>query len=297
MEENIDVIIEDDSAFDAELDQQITQMAEQNGAAKPPETVKQNSSDTQVPSEPSTVTPSAEEVPQVNQDEAQTPTEPYEFKAPIKGQFESEESFAMRQNLALLIANKKASNNPQEQEVIQNQIKEIRNDLRNLKPDIINKPSNNNDGTPSNVQPEEGNQTAQTPQDIAQQVLETIKIEQYNESMTKEVNSFLNKYPEFKDPAVRETFIEFFDDNYKLEGKTPEQSKMVLELARQARFRPEESVQERVLKAAGVQNQVNAMQFPGGTVVKQALPQHQQDSIDEMVKAGISEERAKELIS
>jgi hypothetical protein len=297
MEENIDVIIEDDAAFDAALDQQITQMAEQNGAAKPPETVKPTSPDTQVPSEPSTVTPSAEEVPQVKQDEAQTQPEPYEFKAPIKGQFESEESFAMRQQLALLIANKKASNNPQEQDVIQNQIKEIRNDLRNLKPDIINKPSNNNDGTPSNVQPEEGDQTVQTPQDIAKQVLETIQTQQYNESMTKEVNSFLNKYPEFKDQEVRDTFIEFFDDNYKLEGKTPEQCKMVLELARQAMFRPEETVQERVLKAAGVQNQVNAMQFPGGTVVKQALPKEQQDSIDEMVKAGISEERAKELIS
>lgn len=296
MEENIDVVIEDDSAFDAELTQQITQMAEQNGAAKPPETVEPISPDTQVPSEASTVTPSAEEVPPVKIDEAQTPTEPYEFKQPVKGQFESEESFAMRQSLALLIANKKASNNPQEQEVIQNQIKEIRQDLKNLKPDIITKPSNHNDGTPSNVQPEEGYQASQTPEDIAKQVLETIKIEQYNESMTNEVNSFLNKHPEFQDPAVRETFIEFFDENYKLEGKSPEQSRLVLELARQAMFRPDETIQERVLKAAGVQNQVNAMQFPGGTVVKQALPKHQQDSIDEMVKAGISEERAKELI-
>jgi hypothetical protein len=62
-------------------------------------------------------------------------------------------------------------------------------------------------------------------------------------------------------------------------------------------FKPSESIQERVLKGANVQEKVNAMQFPGGTIAKSEYTPDVRKSIDELVATGLSEEKAIELIS
>jgi hypothetical protein len=71
----------------------------------------------------------------------------------------------------------------------------------------------------------------------------------------------------------------------------------VLELARENMFRPAETLQERVLKGANVQEKVNAMQFPGGTVTKADYSPEVRKSIDELKATGMSEEKALELLA
>jgi hypothetical protein len=113
---------------------------------------------------------------------------------------------------------------------------------------------------------------------------------------TLTIDSFFEKHIEFKDPAVKEVFTDFFDSNYKLEGKDAKGMMQVLELAHAAMFRPNETIQERVLEGANVQEKVNAMQFPGGSIVKTGLTPSQEQSVKEMVASGLSEDKARALI-
>ena len=62
-------------------------------------------------------------------------------------------------------------------------------------------------------------------------------------------------------------------------------------------FKPSETITERVLKGATVQEKVNAMQFPGGTIAKQDYSPEMKNSISELVATGMSEEKAAELLS
>ena len=71
----------------------------------------------------------------------------------------------------------------------------------------------------------------------------------------------------------------------------------VLELARENMFKPAETITERVLKGADVQNKVNAMQFPGGSTAKVEYSPEMLKSIDELKATGMSEEKALELLS
>ena len=71
----------------------------------------------------------------------------------------------------------------------------------------------------------------------------------------------------------------------------------VLELARENMFKPSESIQDRVLKGANVQEKVNAMQFPGGTVAKSDYSPEMRKSIDELKATGMTEEKAIELLT
>ena len=71
----------------------------------------------------------------------------------------------------------------------------------------------------------------------------------------------------------------------------------VLELAREAMFKPSETIQERVLKGADVQQKINAMQFPGGSIAKGDFSPEMRKSIDELKSTGMSEEKAIELLS
>jgi len=71
----------------------------------------------------------------------------------------------------------------------------------------------------------------------------------------------------------------------------------VLELARESMFKPSETIQERVLKGANVQEKVNAMQFPGGTIAKTDYSPEMRKDLDELIATGLSEEKAVELLS
>ena len=231
----------------------------------------------------------------------ETPTEPapesIDFtKAPTKGKFESDESYTMRVNLFDLINQRKTAKTQGEKDAIQEQMKALRTEISDLsrksKPSLLNF---NNDDTPQYVKPEEGTQPL-TPEQIDAIVDQKLQQRQQVIENKSVIDSFFDKHAEFKDPDVKDVFIEFFDNNYKIDGKSPKEVTVVLDLARQAMFRPSETVQERVLKAAGVQEKVNVMQFPGGTIVKPGLTAEQQKSIDEIVATGMSEQKARELI-
>jgi hypothetical protein len=100
-----------------------------------------------------------------------------------------------------------------------------------------------------------------------------------------------------KDPDVREVFFDFVDANYNWQGKSGKDLITILELAKEAMFKPSESIEERVIKGANVQEKVNAMQFPGGTNGKQDFSPEMRKSIDEMKATGMSEEKAIALLS
>jgi hypothetical protein len=108
---------------------------------------------------------------------------------------------------------------------------------------------------------------------------------------------FVDRHPELKDVDTREVFFDFVDSNYNWQNKGSKELMTVLELARENMFRPAETIQERVLKGANVQEKVNAMQFPGGTVNKPDHSPELRKSIDELKATGMSEEKALELLA
>ena len=111
------------------------------------------------------------------------------------------------------------------------------------------------------------------------------------------LDSFVDRHTELKDVDTREVFFDFVDSNYNWQDKSGKELMTVLELAQESMFKPSETITERVLKGADVQNKVNAMQFPGGTVAKTDYSPEMRKSIDEMVATGLPEDKAIELLS
>jgi hypothetical protein len=111
------------------------------------------------------------------------------------------------------------------------------------------------------------------------------------------LDQFVGRHDELKDEDTREVFFDFVDSNYNWQNKSGKELMTVLELARESMFKPSETIQERVLKGANVQEKVNAMQFPGGTIAKTPYSPEMAASIKEMVATGMSEEKAIELLS
>jgi len=111
------------------------------------------------------------------------------------------------------------------------------------------------------------------------------------------LKTFVERHTELADVDAREVFFDFVDSNYNWQGKSGKDLMTVLELARESMFKPSESIQERVLKGANVQEKVNAMQFPGGTAVKTEYSPEMRKSLDELIATGVPEEKAVELLS
>ena len=111
------------------------------------------------------------------------------------------------------------------------------------------------------------------------------------------LDKFVDRHTELKDEDTREVFFDFVDSNYNWQNKSGKELMTVLELARESMFKPSETIQERVLKGANVQEKVNAMQFPGGTIAKTNYSPEMTASIKELVATGMSEEKAIELLS
>lgn len=287
---NDEVVVEDiDDGSETELDKSIndtiSRVRAEAGQEPIPPTV-----------ETSTETPSAEVVPPPVKEE--TPIEEASeaidlTTPPKKGKFESDDSYNMRLNLFDLIKARKAAQTPAEKDAIQEQMKALRTEIGDLSR-AVQKPSlsNNNDDAPQ-ADPEKKPPNSADIDAIVDQRLIARQTAIEIRSVTE---SFFEKHPVFKDPDVRDVFIDFVDSNYKIEGKSSKEVAVVLDLARQAMFRPNETVQERVLKSAGVQEKVNAMQFPGGTIVKPGVTPEEQKSIDEIVATGMSEAKARQLI-
>lgn len=274
----VDTVVDDESELDALINNTINeQKAENSGVVVPPETTKE-----------SVVTPvPATEVPQEVEAQKEEPIS--DLRAPIQGKFESDESYQVRLHIAEMIKQRESASTEDEKDSIQNELKNFRKEFGHLITNNRSQPLISND-TPSNEQ------EPQNALDIDSIVERKLVERQASLENKFTIDNFFKNTPELKDENVRQVFIDFFDANYKIDGKTGDQIVQVLNLAKQAMFRKSDSIQERVLAGSNLQEKINAMQFPGGTIVKPGLTADQQQSVNELVASGMSESKARELI-
>jgi len=288
-----ETVIDDESALDAEIDASVQAVIAGKELAAPVAEVKtevSNPTDTKV-EEPST--PPA-------------PEEKYEFRVPNKGKFESDETYEKRIELLDLVKRRKLATTEEQKQIISDQIKTTKNQIKTL------------NGADRFINPlDKGEDKAEVKEEIVDESLKAdqerlkqlggvtkedmqamIQQERQAAEVKSTLDTFIGKHPELADTDVREVFFDFVDSNYNWQNKGGKDLMVVLELARENMFKPSETIQERVLAGANVQEKVNAMQFPGGTVIKQsALSPEVKKSVDELVATGMSEEKALQLIS
>ncbi len=228
--------------------------------------------------------------------------EGYEFRIPNKGKFESDESYEKRVELLDLVKRRKLANSPEQRQKLSDEIETTKNQLKNL--NGVDKITNPLNSVESTVPAEESESLKADRERLKQlggatkeDIQEIINQEKVISDTKSTLETFVGRYPELKDADIREVFFDFVDTNYNWEGKTGKALMTVLELARENMFKPSESIQERVLKGADVQNKINAMQFPGGTIPKSDYSPEMRKSIEELIATGMSEAKAVELLS
>lgn len=295
-EEKKEAVVDDESALDKELEESITAVRTGN---------------TLEPSAQAKTEVKPEETPAEAKEEEQTSPAPveegkkeegYEFRIPNKGKFESDESYEKRIQLLDLVKKRKLAKSDDQRQSFSEQIQTTKNQLKTLNgADKITNPLNS---VENSNQPEEDEATKADRERLKQlggatkeDIAEIIRQERIAADTKSTLEKFVERYPDLQDPDVREVFFDFVDTNYNWNGKTGKDLMTVLELARENMFRPSESIQDRVLKGANVQQKINAMQFPGGTVAKQEYSPEMQKSIEELVATGMSKEKAIELLS
>jgi len=290
--------VNEDEALDKELDSTLAEIKAGNAPAEIPAEVK--------PEEvkPEEVTPEAE-VPKV--EEPSTPPaeeSSYEFRIPNKGKFESDESYEKRIELLDLVKKRKLAKTEDQRADISEQIRTTKSQLKTLNgTDKFINPLSQEAVTEKKA--EEEDETIKADRERLRQLggatKEDIEAIVQKERQATEVKStldkFIERHAELKDSDTREVFFDFVDSNYNWQNKGGRDLMTVLELARENMFKPSESLQERVLKGANVQEKVNAMQFPGGTVTKNDYSPEMRKSIDELKATGMSEEKALELLA
>ncbi len=301
-DENKDVpIVDDESAFDKELEASILAVKAGNTLVPEKELVKPEEKSTKetleiIPKEESTeATPTVE----VKEDEK----EGYEFRVPNKGKFESDESFEKRIELLDLVKKRRLATTPEAKTALSQEIQKTKNQLKTING---SEKINNSSNPGETIQPEiEEDEATKADRERAKQLgivtkedIQTILQEERQVIETKTtLDRFVERHPDLQDADVREVFFDFVDSNFNWNGKTGKELMTVLELAREAMFKPSETIQDRVLKGANVQEKINAMQFPGGTIARQAHSPEMQKSIDELKATGMTEEKAIELLS
>lgn len=229
-----------------------------------------------------------------------------EIRIPNKGKFESDEAYEKRVELFDLVKRRKAASTPEAKAALTADIKRAKGELKNLsgaerfiqpKTDAVpTGPSGPTGGAdPDFVADQERLKKlgGATKEDVAALLAQT----QHEAQVRTDLQNFVGKHTELKDEDVREVFFDFVQENYAWEGKSGKALAATLEMAFENMFRPAESVQDRVLKAAGVHEKVVAMSFPGGTGGKTTYSPEMQKSIDELKATGMSEEKAVELLS
>lgn len=230
----------------------------------------------------------------------------YDFRIPNKGKFESDESFEKRVELMDLVKRRKLAKTEEQKQELSEQIKTTKSQIKNLNgTDKITNPLNQKSGVETETKTEEEDETIKADRERLRQLGGATR-EDIEQILQKErqaieikgtLEKFIDRHAELKDEDTREVFFDFVDSNFNWENKSGKELMTVLELARESMFKPSETIQERVLKGANVQEKVNAMQFPGGTVAKTEFSPEMRKSIDELVATGLSEEKALELIS
>jgi hypothetical protein len=233
-------------------------------------------------------------------------TGPAEFRLPNKGKFESDEAYEKRVELFDLVKRRKAATTPEAKEALTADIKRAKGELKNLgSAERFIRPRNDagptgptgpTGGADPELQADKERLKAiggASKEDVAAIIAQT----QHEAQVRSDLQNFVGKHAELKDEDVREVFFDFVQENYAWEGKSGKALAATLEMAFENMFRPAESVTDRVLKAAGVQEKVGAMGFPGGTGGKTTYSPEMQKSIDELKATGMSEEKAVELLS
>lgn len=223
-----------------------------------------------------------------------------EFRIPNKGPKESDESYEKRLELFDLVKRRKAATTPEAKAALSDEIRRTKGDLKNIGADSTIIQPTGATGATGEEDPTVVADRARlkalggaTQEDIK----EIIRQERVTQDTQADLKKFVDRTKELQDPDVREVFFDFVDANYMWQGKTGKELLTTLELAREAMFRPSETISQRVLKGADVAVKVNAMQFPGGTGGKVEYSAEMRKSIDEIKSTGMSEEKAIELLS
>jgi hypothetical protein len=307
-EEKIETPVNDESELDKALENSINEV--KAGKVLAPEKVEDKPKEPEAPKEE---TPKEPETPKEGDDskpQAEASKEgEYSFRVPNKGKFESDESYEKRIELMDLVKRRKLAKTDEQKQELSEKIDTAKSQLKNINgTDKITNPLLKKSGvevkkdeTP--LTPEEETLKAdrerlkQLGGTTKEEVQELLQQERLATEVTSTLEKFVDRHTELKDADVRDVFFDFVNDNYAWQGKTGKALMTILELARESMFKPQETIQERVLKGADVQNKVNAMQFPGGTVAKTDLSPEVRESVEELKKTGMSEEKALELIS
>lgn len=226
------------------------------------------------------------------------------IRIPEKGKFESDEAYEKRVELAELVRQRKAATTPEAKEALAEKIKEARKQVgradiaaKFTQPkveNVIQKDQEQEQDPSIQADLERAKTIGIATQD---DIREVIQQERFQQSVQDTIANFVEKTGELADEDVREVFFDFVDQNFIWQGKTGKELSTVLSLAKEAMFRPAETIQDRALKAADIQNKVGAMQFPGGTGTKVTFSQDIKQSIEELKATGMSEEKALELLS
>ncbi len=295
--------VDDESVLDADLDKSINDVKAGKTLEETPQSQTGETGPAGASEEgaPTGETGSTGEAPSDSQ--ATGPTGEAELRIPNKGKFESDEAYEKRVELFDLVKRRKGATTPEAKAALSEEISRAKGELRTLggSEKIIHpKNENSNQGEEPAVDP-----VLKADQDrlrelggvTKEDLAEVIRQDRIQQEIKSDLTKFVEKNPELADADTREVFFDFVDQNYVWQGKSGKELATVLALAHEAMFKPNESIQERVLKGAGVQEKVNAMQFPGGTIAKTNYSPEMKQSIEELKRAGMSEEKAVELLS
>lgn len=227
-----------------------------------------------------------------------------EFRVPNKGKFESDEAYEKRIELFDLVKRRKSATTPEAKQKISEEISKTKGDLKILGESQKNYPQNGETNK---------NDTVEDPTIVAdrerlkalggatkEDIQEAVRQDRFETQVKTDLNSFVEKHKDqLNDEDVREVFFDFVDQNYNWAGKSGKDLTTTLELAYESMFKPAETITDRLIKGVGVQEKVNAMQFPGNTGggSGNSFTPEQKQSIAEMKATGMSEEKAIELIS
>lgn len=288
--------VNEDAELDKSLEESIAAVKAGNELApKEPAKVEEPKEETLAPKPEDPSTPPADE---------EKKSGDYEYRIPNKGKFESDESYEKRIELMDLVKKRKLAKTDEQRQQITDEIKTTKNQIKNLNgTDKFINPLNQKSGTePEKIEEDETLKADKerlkqlggaTKEDIEQ----ILQKERLASDVKNTLDKFVDRHPELKDEDTREVFFDFVDSNYNWQNKGGKELMTVLELARESMFKPSETITERVLKGANVQEKVNAMQFPGGTIAKTEYSPEMRKSIDEITATGMSEEKAIELLS
>ncbi len=232
-----------------------------------------------------------------------------DIRLPNKGKWESDAAYEKRVELFDLVKKKQAATTPEAKVALEAEIKRVKGELKTASTyaERFTQPRTEGATGPTGASGETGevDPTLAADQERLRQLgvptreemRAELQQERHDAAVENDLKNFVGGHDELKDPDVREVFLDFVEENYAWQGKSGAPLNAILEMAYENMFRPAESVQQRVLNGAGVQEKVNAMQFPGGTQGAVTRSPEQQKELDELKATGMSEEKALELLS